>query len=151
MWLKFYSTLRQGKNYSEIWPLQPDLNSLFPENKIIQLTALGFKYLPFLALATAVVQYSLLDSGFVPQILAMLLFLLSLPFHGWYWLGIRARTPLPPGINAWYQQVRQRMQTQGVQLQPSSEQSGHYIYLDLANLLKQAYQQLDKAFIREWL
>ncbi|MDX3773705.1 terminus macrodomain insulation protein YfbV [Chromatiaceae bacterium AAb-1] len=147
MRFRLYNTLRNGRDYGRVWPAQPELNSVFPENKVIRLTSLGFRYLPILAILTAMLQFSMLGMAFLPQILAMMLFLLSLPLHGWYWLGVRASTPLPPGIASWYQQIRTQMQTQGIEVIPA-RQPGRY--LDLALLLKQAYQQLDKAFVREW-
>ncbi len=147
MRFRLYNTLRSGRDYSRVWPSQPELNSLFPENRIIRLTSMGFRYLPLLAVLTAMLQYRLLGADFLPQILAMMLFLISLPFQGWYWLGVRANTPLPPGLASWYQDIRTSMQTQGLEVAPAKQPN---CYLDLAQLLKQAYQQLDKAFFRQW-
>ncbi|WP_215398617.1 terminus macrodomain insulation protein YfbV [Rheinheimera oceanensis] len=143
-----YTTLRAGREYSKLWPARAELNSLFIENKVILLTSVTGRYLPGLALLCAAVQYGYLGSAFLPQILAMMLFLVSLPLQGWYWLGVRAETKLPPSIASWYQQIRQQMQQHGVELAPVS-QPGRY--KDLAVLLKKAYQQLDKTFVRQWL
>jgi len=63
-------------------------------------------------------------------------------------LGKRAETQLPPSLSSWYHQVRQKMQESG--LEPKTLQ-GQPRYLDLARLLKQAFAQLDSAFIRQWL
>lgn len=143
-----YATLRAGREYSKIWPAQAELNSLFIENKVILLTSMTGRYVPGLALLCAAVQYSYLGAAFLPQILAMMLFLVSLPLQGWYWLGVRSETQLPPSIASWYLHVRQQMQQQGVELAPVS-QPGRY--KDLAALLKKAYQQLDKTFVKQWL
>lgn len=148
MQFKLFSTIRSGRQYSQLWPCQTELNSVFPENKVIRLTGLGFRFLPVLAVATALLQFHLLGMAFLPQILAMMLFLVTLPFQGLYWLGIRSQTPLPPSIASWFVEIRQKMQQQGIEL-PVVKQPGSYF--DLARLLKQAYQQLDKAFIKEWL
>lgn len=142
-----YSTVRAGREYSRQWPTKAELNGLFPENKVIRLTELAFRYIPLLALVVACLQFTLLGETFLPQILAMMLFLASLPFQGWYWLGVRAATPLPPAMISWYKQIRQQMQQHGIVLAPASHP---YRYRDLAQLLKQAYQQLDKTFIRNW-
>lgn len=143
-----YSTLRAGREYGKIWPARAELNSLFVENKVILLTSVTGRYLPGLASLCAAVQYSYLGAAFLPQILAMMLFLVSLPLQGWYWLGVRAETRLPPSIASWYQHVWQQMQQHGVELTPVSQPQR---YKDLAELLKKAYQQLDKTFIRQCL
>lgn len=142
-----YSTLREGWEYSKQWPAKAELNSLFIENKVILLTSIAGRFLPMLAVMCAVVQYAYLGSTFLPQILAMMLFVAAIPLQGWYWLGVRSATPLPPSIASWYQQIRQKMQQQGIQLAPA-KQPGRY--KDLAILLQQAYQQLDRTFVKQW-
>ncbi|WP_019676719.1 terminus macrodomain insulation protein YfbV [Arsukibacterium perlucidum] len=146
--MKLFALLQEGRQYSLIWPVKPELNSLFPENKVIQLTSLGFRYLPGLAVLTAFFQLTLLGSGFTGQILAMMLFILSLPLQGWYWLGVRSSSRLPPALVSWCRQIRQQMQEQGVETQAVKEPRN---YVDLANTLAIAYKQLDKTFMRPWL
>jgi uncharacterized protein len=143
-----YTTLRAGREYSKQWPAKAELNSMFVENKVILLTTIAGRFLPLLALLSAVIQFSYLGSAFLPQVITMMLFIATLPLQGWYWLGVRAATPLPPGIANWYQQIRQKMQQQGIALAPV-KQPGRY--KDLAVVLQQAYQQLDRAFIKQWL
>jgi uncharacterized protein len=84
----------------------------------------------------------------LPLILTMMLFILSMPFQGWYWLGKRAQTELPPGLSSWYSEIKQKMQAQGLQTQTPQHKLR---YADLALLLKQAFGQLDKTFLRDWL
>jgi hypothetical protein len=146
--MKIFTVLQEGRQYSQLWPLKPELNALFPENKVIQFTGLGFKYLPILAVFTAFFQLTLLGSGFIGQIVAMMLFILSLPLQGWYWLGVRSSTKLTPALATWCRQIRQQMQEQGVKTPSVNEPRS---YLDLANTLALAYQQLDKTFMRPWL
>lgn len=143
-----YSTLRAGREYGKQWPLKAELNSLFIENKVILLTSLAGRFLPPSALLCAVLQYVYLGSEFLPQILTMMLFVATLPLQGWYWLGIRSAKPLPPAIASWYFQIRDKMQQQGISLSPV-KRSG--CYKDLAILLQQAYQQLDRTFVKQWL
>ncbi|WP_333606768.1 terminus macrodomain insulation protein YfbV [Arsukibacterium sp.] len=147
MQMNMFRVLQTGRDYSQVWPVKPELNALFPENKIIQLTRFSFRFLPVFAVITAMFQLKLLGAEQLGTIMAMMFFLISLPLQGWYWLGVRASTPLPPALLTWCQQLREKMQTQGIELK--SEQAPKS-YLDLAQLLKQAYQQLDKAFIRQW-
>lgn len=143
-----YTTLRAGREYSKQWPAKAELNGLFVENKVILLTSVAWRYLPALALVCAAVQLSYLGLAHLPQIITMLLFLAALPLQGWYWLGVRSATPLPPSIAAWYQHISQQMQQHGIQLAPVSQPGS---YKDLALLLQKAYQQLDKTFIKQWL
>ena len=143
-----YTTVIAGREYSKAWPVQAELNSLFIENKVILLTSLTARVMPIAALSCAALQYWFLGSAHLPQILAMFFLLVSLPLQGWYWLGVRASTPLPPAVAAWYQQIRQKMLQQGVEL---SQLKAPGRYRDLAHLLRAAYQQLDKAFVKEWL
>ena len=143
-----YTTVVAGREYSKEWPAQAELNSVFIDNKVILLTSLTARIMPLAALGCATLQYWFLGSDHLPQILAMLLLLVSVPLQGWYWLGIRAATPLPPAVAAWYQQIRQQMLQQGVEM---SAIKAPGCYRDLALLLRKAYQQLDKAFVKEWL
>lgn len=143
-----YTTVRAGREYGKQWPAKAELNSLFIENKVILLTSVAGRFLPILALVCAVLQYAYLGHAFLPQIFTMTLFLATLPLQGWYWLGVRSATPLPPSIASWYQQIRQKMQQQGVNLAPVKQPG---CYKDLAILLQQAYQQLDRAFVKQWL
>ncbi|WP_372626793.1 terminus macrodomain insulation protein YfbV [Arsukibacterium sp.] len=146
--MKLITLLQDGRHYSQAWPVKPELNALFPENKIIQLTRLGLRFLPGLAVLTAFFQLTFLGSDFTGQILAMMLFILSLPLQGWYWLGVRSSTQLPPALVSWCRQIRLQMQEQGMKPHTASEPRN---YLDLANTLAAAYKQLDKTFMRPWL
>ena len=142
------STVRSGREYCLQWPARAELNSLFIENKIVLLISLLTRLMPILAASCAAFQLWFLGMAYLPQIAAMCLLLLSLPFQLWYWMGIRANTPLPPSLVIWYQQIRQRMQQQGIETAKLNTPGG---YRDLALLLQKAYQQLDKTFFREWI
>ena len=148
MLYSIFTTLQAGREYSKKWPAQAELNSLFVENKVILLTAITWRYLPLSALFCAVLQLSYLGLSYLPQSVAMVLFLISIPVQGWYWLGVRALTPLPPAIAHWCHQIRQKMQQHGIATAPVQ---GPERYKDLALLLQQAYQQLDRSFVKQWL
>ncbi|MBZ9613560.1 DUF412 domain-containing protein [Rheinheimera sp. MA13] len=143
-----YKTLIAGREYSKQWPATAELNSLFAENKIILMTKLAWRYLPLLSLVCAAIQLDYFGLAHMPQILAMMLFLISIPLQGWYWLGMRSATPLPPTIASWCKQIRQKMQQQGLAVAPAQQPDR---YKDLALVLQQAYQQLDKTFVKQWL
>lgn len=143
-----FSTLKAGLQYSRDWPVVLELNAVFPENKIIRMTRFAQKTLPAVAVVGALVQFNVLGAEQLPLILTMMLCILSMPFQGWYWLGKRAQTELPPGLSSWYGEIKQKMQEHGLQTQTPQHKLR---YSDLALLLKQAFGQLDKAFIRDWL
>jgi uncharacterized protein len=142
-----FSTLKAGLQYSRDWPVVPELNALFPENKVIRMTVFAQKALPVVAVSGALVQFNQLGAEQLPLILTMMLFILSMPFQGWYWLGKRSQTELPPALSGWYSDIKQKMQAQGVQIATPQHKAR---YADLALLLKQAFRQLDKTFIRDW-
>lgn len=145
--LKLISIIGSGVRYSRIWPAKPELNAIFPENKVIFLTKMSARYLPILALVTALMQYKLLGVDFLGQILAMMLFIATMPLQGWYWLGVRADSALPPALINWGNEIREQIQKQGkAEGLPGIPKN----YLDLARLLQQAYQQLDNTVMRRW-
>jgi hypothetical protein len=147
MRFSLFSTLTTGWQYSRVWPTKTELNAIFPENKVIFLTRQGARYLQVLAVLTAVAQLKLLGPDFLGQILAMMLLLVSMPLQGWYWLGVRANSALPPALINWgneiREQIQQHSQSQGIPGVPKN-------YFDLARLLQLAYQQLDKTVMRRW-
>jgi len=143
----FRSTVRQGIQYSKMWPQQPELAGLLPENRLIRLTALLQQVMPAAAVLCFCVQ---LQFGGLSQFgvaFSWSLFLLSLPIQAWYWLGYRARTPLPPALQRWYQQIRFQLQEAGVTAPALTAHKP--LFFDLAALLESAYRQLDKAFVRQ--
>jgi len=141
-------TLQQGVQYSKVWPLVNELNSVFPENQVIRMTRFGQQVLPVLSILSVVVQLQWLGQSYLAQALASALFLLSLPLQGWYWLGARAVSPLPPAILRWYLEISDKLKQNGVAVPVSGNKPS---YQDLAGVLNVAVNQLDKTFIRQWL
>ncbi|OBP15792.1 hypothetical protein A5320_07505 [Rheinheimera sp. SA_1] len=141
-------TLQQGVQYSKVWPLVNELNSVFPENQVIRLTRFGQQVLPALSILSVVVQLQWLGQNYLAQALASAFFLLSLPLQGWYWLGARAASPLPPAILRWYLEISDKLKQNGVALPVAANKP---CYQDLAGVLNVAVNQLDKTFIRQWL
>lgn len=142
------ATLRAGVNYSKAWPLVSELNSVFPENQIIRLTRFGQQVLPGLSVLSLFVQLNVLGQAYLAQALASALFLLLLPFQGWFWLGKRAMTALPPAMLHWYLELADKLRSHGMTVpNPAAKPC----YADLARVLQQAVTQLDKAFIRHYL
>ena len=142
------ATLQHGVRYSQSWPLVNELNSVFPENKIIRLTKTAQQVLPAISVISLVMQVHWMGQSYLAPALASALFMLSLPLQGWYWLGKRADSVLPPAMLQWYLDIADKMHHQGVMV-PSP--AAKPCYADLATLLSLAVRQLDKTFIRQWL
>lgn len=143
---KFFETLRDGKEYSEIWPQKAELDVVFPEERVIKLTHYLVSIMPMLAVVTLAFHYQFLGHYYLPQGLAWAGIMLSLPVQGLYWLGKRANTELPPGVNAWYRDIYHRMEEQGVKLASKTPKPR---YFELARLLQCAFTEMDKAFLRK--
>ncbi|MDO6528319.1 terminus macrodomain insulation protein YfbV, partial [Motilimonas sp. 1_MG-2023] len=64
-------------------------------------------FMPMLAVFTILLQYQVGHEMFWPNTVGMVLFMVSLPLQGIYWLGKRAHSPLPPSLVRWYHQIHQ--------------------------------------------
>ena len=138
--------IRDGQTYSKTWPLKRELAAIFMEYRMIKATKLGIDLLPLLAILSLMVQVTLLGFDYMPQAIACSLFMLAMPVQGFYWLGKRANTPLPQSMANWYHQIHQQMTEEGCHLPATS---GKPRYQELAVLLKQAFDKMDKAFTKD--
>ena len=130
-----------------IWPAQKELNSLFPEARVIAATKFSIKVMPPLALVSAASMINVYGYEFLPQAIAIAAFFLSLPMQGLMWLGHRSNQLLPPSMRQWYQEIHQKMQAQGCSVQAAKARPR---YKELAALLKTAFEELDRVFTRQW-
>ncbi len=137
------SLLKDGKRYMDLWPVQKQLYSLFPDSRIVAATKFGIQVMPPIAVLTVALQLHYLGMQHLPQALAIGIFFFSLPIQGLFWLGHRSNQPLPPGIKTWYLDIYQKMKQQGCNLDriPKTPK-----FKELAQLLNSAFKQLDKAF-----
>src|SRR5690606_31353793 len=109
----FGTKLQQGRHYMTLWPRRPELNSMFPENRVIKATEFALKIIPALAVLSVMLQFQLGELHYWPSVMTSVLFLLSLPLQGYYWLGQRADTRLPPSLASWYREINGKMNEQG--------------------------------------
>jgi uncharacterized membrane protein YfbV (UPF0208 family) len=137
--------INDGRAYSKIWPLKPQLATIFIEYRVIKATNLAINLLPMLAVLSLMVQVSLLGYDYMPQAITCSLFLLSMPIQGLYWLGKRANTVLPVAMANWYRQIHEQMSEEGCQM-PSAAKQPHYH--ELAELLKTAFDKMDNGFTK---
>lgn len=82
----------------------------------------------------------------MPQAIAGSLFLLSMPLQGLYWLGKRSNTLLPLSMADWYYNIHQKMTDEGC---PPPKSAHKPRYKELAELLKHAFEKMDKAFTKD--
>ncbi|MGB6188246.1 terminus macrodomain insulation protein YfbV [Aeromonas molluscorum] len=141
----FGTKLQQGRHYMTIWPRRPELNPLFPENRVIRATEFALKVIPALAVLSIMLQFQFGQDYYWPSVITSVLFLLSLPLQGYYWLGQRAATRLPPSLASWYREINGKMNEQGGRRQLVAQPR----YEELADTLNAAFKQLDKSFLYE--
>ena len=144
----FYRTLKAGQHYLNIWPLEPKLGAIFPENRVIKATLFAQKMMPFLAVLFVVWQqiYARGDNMALAVAVLSALFALCLPLQGFYWLGKRAQTALSPQSAVGFHHVLEKLKEKQEVIPNFSDKP---TYLDLANLLKMAQKKLPHDFWQE--
>lgn len=142
----FTRTLHRGQEYSTIWPQERRLAAMFPESRIIAATRFGIKTMPALITLSLMLQFQFGAPHYWPSVVASALFLASLPMQGYYWLGKRADTRLPPSLREWYLQIHEKITAAGGRI---SDPVSRPRYFELGETLNTAFKQLDKSFIRE--
>ena len=144
----FFSTLKQGQIYLQMWPLEAKLGMIFPENRIIKATKFAQKFMPFMAVFAVVWQQLYAKADLTAFSLAILTALcaLAMPFQGLYWLGKRAKSPLEPQSSQWFYEISERLRKQH---ESSPTMQDKPTYQHLAEVLQKAQQKLDKAFWQE--
>lgn len=140
------SQVQTGRLYAKKWPMRKELAPLFTEFKVIKATELAIIVMPILAMLTLFFQLNYLGSDFLPQAIASSLFFISLPLQGLLWLGKRAQTPLEPAMQKWYSELYTKMVASGYQVQLSESKPR---YLELADLLHDMFDKMDKAFTKD--
>lgn len=140
---QFFKQMQQGYSYAKIWPQRSELMPMFTEARVVPATQFAIKIMPALAITCLVIQLQVLSSAYVGPALACALLILSLPIQGLLWLGKRAKSELPPSMAHWYKEVHSKMLDQGYSGAPAKSKPR---YLELAHLLKDVYEKMDKAF-----
>jgi uncharacterized protein len=135
----FQKKIQMGQHYLQLWPREKSLAAMFPENRIIAAVEFGMRWLPALAILSLVVQFHFGQASLWPGVVTSVLFMVSLPLQGYYWLGHRAETRLPPSLSRWYNEINEKMGQGHHAQQPR--------YLELAETLNQAFKKLDRTVI----
>lgn len=138
----FRSTLHVGVHYKKTFPVTHPLTAFWPERRVIRWTNLAEQLMPAIAAIGLTVQLQFNGLDFLPLALVQALFVLSLPVQAWYWLGNRAKSPLPPPVQSVYDDYAKRLTAMGVQVPTSSGQRN---YQQFAELLLLVQRQLGNA------
>ncbi|RUO79198.1 terminus macrodomain insulation protein YfbV [Pseudidiomarina taiwanensis] len=128
----FIATLKKGQHYASIWPKHAVVAAM-TEATVVPATAFAAKVMPAAAVLNLLVQWQLQSAQLQPLAWGASLFLLSLPLQGWYWLGKRSQTKLPPHLAHWYRELAAKLE-----LRPRPEGT----YLDLIKMVRRALEQL---------
>ncbi|WP_076414747.1 terminus macrodomain insulation protein YfbV [Shewanella sp. UCD-KL12] len=146
MSIQVLKTLGDGRRYMKTWPMVRQLSLFFPEYRVIRATQIAIPVMPLLALLAAVSQLQIHGWNFLPQAITIALFFISLPVQGLLWLGWRARHPLPLSLFEWCEQLTTKLSSMGINCRPLGPKA---CYLDMALILKAAFEQLDNTYWEE--
>ncbi|ARD22923.1 terminus macrodomain insulation protein YfbV [Shewanella japonica] len=138
-----FKIIGDGRRYMKTWPMVRQLGFYFPEYRVVRATHLGILLMPLFAILAACSQVYVNGWAFLPQAIALMLFFISLPIQGLLWLGWRARHPLPITLFDWTNQSTVKMSSMGISCQPLGAKA---CYLDMALILKMAFERLDKSY-----
>lgn len=141
------SRLKDGQIYMDLWPMRKELSPLFPELRIIKATRFGIRVMPAVAAISVLTQLTFQNGGALPQSIVVALFAISLPIQGFWWLGTRSNTQLPPALAMWYREIHQKISESGAAVEPVKSKPR---YKELAKLLNRAFRQLDKNVLERW-
>lgn len=139
--------LKDGQDYMNTWPVKKELYSLFPECRIVSATRFAIKFMPPAAVLACAGLLNTFGSEYLPQALTIGAFFLSLPLQGILWLGHRSNQHLSPQLRHWYLDIHSKMRAQGCAVQSVKSRPK---YMELAKLLKTAFDDLDKVFTQQW-
>ena len=129
-------TLQAGQRYLNTLPNQKKLGLFMIDYRLIRLVKFSARFMPAFACFAILWQYFFSDptqSVLVNSIITGL-FAISIPFQGLYWLGKRAKLPLPLSLLKWYEELRQKLISEQINVDTQTMPS----YQDFANLLQLA-------------
>lgn len=142
-----YSTFQAGQRYLNTFPHQKKLNLFLPDYRLIQWVNFASKAMPAFACFAMIWQYAFTDpyQAISANATITALFALSIPFQGLYWLGRRAKSPLPLWLLTWYEQLRQQLAT----VSPPIADQAVPSYQDFATLLALAEKTWGQRYFDE--
>ncbi|KAE9533650.1 terminus macrodomain insulation protein YfbV [Ursidibacter arcticus] len=142
-----YNTFQAGQDYLNTFPNQKKLNLFMPDYRLIRLVKFASKVMPAFACFAIIWQYFFADpeQSITANATLTALFALSIPFQGLYWLGRRAKSPLPLSLLEWYETLRQKLISEQHKIADQAVPS----YQDFANLLQLAEKTWGQSYFDE--
>ncbi len=142
-----YSTLQAGQRYLNTFPNQKKLGLFMPDYRLIRLMKFASRFMPAFACFALIWQYFFYDpeQSVLANALITALFALSIPFQGLFWLGRRAKSPLPLSLLPWYEELRQKLISERHNIADQAVPS----YQDFANLLQLAEKTWGQSYFDE--
>ncbi len=142
-----YSTLQAGQRYLNTFPNQKKLGLFMPDYRLIRLVKFASRFMPAFACFALIWQYFFYDpeQSVLANALITALFALSIPFQGLFWLGRRAKSPLPLSLLSWYEELRQKLISERHNIADQAVPS----YQDFANLLQLAEKTWGQSYFDE--
>lgn len=142
-----YQTLQAGQHYLNTYPNQKKLSLFMPDYRLIRLIKFASRAMPAFACFAISWQYFFNDptQSILANATLTALFALSIPFQGLFWLGRRAKSPLPLSLLEWYETLRQKLISERHRIADQAVPS----YQDFANLLHLAEKTWGNAYFDE--
>lgn len=142
-----YHTLQAGQRYLMTYPNQKKLSLFMPDYRLIRLIRFAGKSMPAFACFALIWQYFFNDpdQSVLANATLTALFALSIPFQGLFWLGRRAKSPLPLSLLEWYETLRQKLISEQHRIADQAVPS----YQDFANLLQLAEKTWGQRYFDE--
>lgn len=142
-----YSILQAGQRYLNTFPNQKKLGLFMPDYRLIRLVKFASRFMPAFACFALIWQYFFYDpeQSVLANALITALFALSIPFQGLFWLGRRAKSPLPLSLLPWYEELRQKLISERHNIADQAVPS----YQDFANLLRLAEETWGDSYFNE--
>ena len=147
--MNFFRTLALGGRYMEIWPDEPALGAIFPENRVKYMMGWGRLLIP--PAAVFVLLWVYVQGGGLhgiswlytlqanwPLAMMCILLLALLPVQGYYWFGRRAQLPLQRRQADIYRQLCGQLERE-----PAAAPSMY----DLALVLREGFRRLGREFL----
>ncbi|MFC0308486.1 terminus macrodomain insulation protein YfbV [Gallibacterium trehalosifermentans] len=145
-----FKIIHQGIHYANAWKKisrVKKLNMIFPEPRIIRATYFSQQLLMPLLLFTLAWQYFVLgySVGSIATTLITILFIISLPLQGFYWLGKRSQKILSTATLHWYEKIYYQLLIHEALLPMPDKPT----FNDLVLLLQKAEKRLEASFWEE--
>lgn len=142
-----YHLLQAGLRYLETYPNRKKLALFMPDYHLLRLVRFSNKAMPAFACFAILWQYFFQDpeQAIMANAVVTALFALSIPFQGLFWLGKRAKSPLPLSLVKWYEELRQKL----ISEQQNVEEQSMPTYQDFANLLQLAEKTWGDEYFNE--